>query len=89
MDANTTSQIILIASLVFLGLLPLWVAVAGQIMNRLLPPPSTKYKSHIDKPKRYTTRNGGSYIKPFDVVRSEVGRRVIDRFAAIAKKRLK
>ncbi len=41
----------------------------------------TKYDSHIDKPEKHTTSKGGSYITPFDLVRSKRGRELVDRHA--------
>ncbi len=40
-----------------------------------------KYASRIEKPKIYTTSKGGRYVHPFDILRSESGRAVIDRLA--------
>ena len=43
-----------------------------------------KYISHIEKPEVHTTSKGGSYVTPFDVVRSVRGREVIKSHAATA-----
>ncbi len=40
-----------------------------------------KYASRISKPTVYTTSKGGRYVHPFDILRSESGRAVIDRLA--------
>lgn len=40
-----------------------------------------KYVSRIDKPTIYTTSKGARYVRPFDILRSESGRAVIDRLA--------
>jgi hypothetical protein len=40
-----------------------------------------KYDSHIPKAIVYTTSKGGRYVRPFDILRSESGRDVINRFA--------
>ncbi len=45
-----------------------------------------KYNSHIEKPKRHTTSRGGDYITPFDLVRSERGRVLVDRHADMANR---
>ncbi|CAN5509059.1 hypothetical protein BH10ACI2_BH10ACI2_04370 [soil metagenome] len=48
--------------------------------------PNEKYNSHIAKPQRHTTSRGGSFITPFDIVRSERGRDLVDRHADMANK---
>jgi hypothetical protein len=40
-----------------------------------------KYASRIDKPTVYTTSKGARYVRPFDILRSESGRAVINRLA--------
>ncbi len=44
-----------------------------------------KYDSRIEEPEDHATANGGSYVTAFDVIRSEGGRALIKRHAAMAK----
>lgn len=37
-----------------------------------------RLQSHIDVPERRTTARGGSYITPFDLIRSRQGREAVD-----------
>lgn len=41
---------------------------------------SQKY-GPISSPPIYTTRNGGRYVRPFDILRSDAGRATIERYA--------
>jgi hypothetical protein len=45
-----------------------------------------KHRAVIDKPVQHTTSKGGSYITPFDLVRSKRGRDLVDRHARMAPK---
>lgn len=42
-----------------------------------------KVESRIENVATYTTAKGGSYIKVFDLIRSNKGREIVDAHAAI------
>ena len=45
-----------------------------------------KYESHIDKPEVHTTSKGGSFVTPFDVIRSKAGRALVKSHTSISAK---
>ena len=40
---------------------------------------SKKY-ARISSPHIYTTKNGSRYVRPFDILRSDAGRAIIERY---------